>query len=658
MIILPIMCFVYLSAILQARVRSRAQAVLSSIILITAVAVTVAELTSLFTAYEIVTVSIAWGLLLSALVFYTYKTEGRLLPRFRCVFGRIEGLSRKERILLIMILGTILFALLKMFIEPPTVPGDATMYHQPRAFMFYKNKSIHNFPTSFGHMLYFGPLNAILISQMQILCFGWDRLSPLAQFSAYIVTILGVYLLTKLLCKSRTLGFIGAAIACFMPMAHLQASTMQSDLMSAGYCVAAVCLMGQLWSDLREQKQISKFKLVLLGLSCGLAVLGKLSAAPTLIGCALLFAIVLLVKYKKRVIQSLLLILLCAVMMTGGFWVRNALDWNGDFLPVSYSGSRPDYEAMGVRGTMLLSAKALATPFSDPAKGAVPPFAVFQKLTMLIADTAASVLNIDVNTPSTQEYLAYITGSVPPTPDQISYPIHAILLLIMLPAAFIFGIVKKKWWLVGYAACCLQALLTTSTQYMWCTSYNRYLMPSYLISVPLCSYMLCMLLGTRRVGKTIIVIILASMFCINAMTSAYFPYKDIVDIFVNKHTPDERVLSEHSYNPLTLWRQVIQDIEDNGYTKLALDGASRGDYIWMRPFADARYEIRYINPTYHVGEARDYAPDCIIACVLKNSLSQTMSYNGVEYIRKFEPCGALYDIEITDHCFEYFVKAE
>ena len=46
---------------------------------------------------------------------------------------------------------------------------------------------------------------------------------------------------------SRTYGLVGAALVCFMPMAHLQASTMQSDLLVAAFCCAAVCQMAQIY---------------------------------------------------------------------------------------------------------------------------------------------------------------------------------------------------------------------------------------------------------------------------------------------------------------------------------------------------------------------------------------------------------------------------
>lgn len=507
MIILPVIVFVYLLSICFSFSKSRIRAFIDACILCAACSVIIAEITSIFHAYALLPVSALWVLILAITIYFHRSKYGSCIPCRHFLHG-LPRFSKAEVALLFLMAGTFLVVLIRLLIAPPCSPADSLAYHLPRAFMYYKNQSIHSFPASYGHMLYFGPLNAILMSMSQILCFGWDGLFGFVQYMAYAICILSVFQITRLLCGSRTCALIAAAMACFMPIAHLQASTTQSDLLVSAFCAAALYLMVQTFFDFRQARTVSVGRYVVLGLCCGLAVLSKLNAGIVLVCFAVLFAVLLFMRQKRKAFRSICIILLCAILMTCGFWVRNALAFDGDFLPLSYAGSRPDYQALGVKGVALIVAKALAITFAAPSQK-LP--AIFSMPSYTFANTFAKLLHMDLNDPLTNEVFATFTGVLSSAwPDNASFPVQSVLVLLALLFCIVYSICKRKWWLFGYASCCLFAILLTATQYQWVDSFNRYLMPGFLLSLPLCAYMLQKLLRKQKV------FVLVSSFCWSA----------------------------------------------------------------------------------------------------------------------------------------------
>lgn len=655
MAVLPLLCFCLLVSIRFSFRNNRSLAIMDAAVLCTAAAVLIAEFTSLFHAYDILWTSILWAVILTLLVLYHRKCHIQMQgTRF---FSFLRDLSKVERIMLGIITISVLIPLVKIAIAPPNSPYDSMVYHQPRAFMFYKNHSVHNFPAPKGHLLYFGPLNAMLMSQLQIMCFGSDCLYRMVQYGAYLLTILAVYRTTRSFGQSTAFSLLTATMASLFPMAHIQASTTQSDLLVTAFCITALSYMVQIFDSMKnKQAAYPMGSSLLLGLSCGLAVLSKLNAGVVLIGFVVLFAVFLFVRLRLRALPRLLLIALCALLLTSGHWYRNARDWEGDFLPLAYAGSRPDYERIGAKGTTLIVAKALAVTYASPERR-LPAFLAVPSMTM--AQTAAAFLNLDVDEPGTYESGSLFTGTVGCSPDNVSYPFHSLLCGAAILVCSIYAIRKRCWWLLGYVLAASFAILATATQYQWCNSYNRYLMPGFIAALPLGGIMLqglCRKNGKRRAGAAALLIL---MFGFNMLTTAGDLYPDMLLYVKGGYTYDERILRHYDFWPTTLYRQVMDDVREYQYVNIGLGGRyDVGYYAWMRPFAAARYDVRFVQAAWR-GDLEDeqFIPDCIIASSLTDHPEEQIQYHGVTYVRRFDPSSIYTDPGASDLFFVYYVKA-
>lgn len=652
MIILLIAAFIFIASLCYAVDKSRVDAFIRGTVITAAVGVLIAELTSLFTAYNLLWVSLCWAAVLAAACWLHMKRLKTLLP-FKGVLTGLPRLSRWQKLLMAMMVGTVACALFHICLSPPNSPVDGLVYHQTRAFMYYKTQSIHNFASPYGHLLYFGPLNAIWMSQFQILCFGWDGLYQGVQFIAYLLSMLAVYRITRLICKGRAFALIAAALVCFMPMAYLQAFTTQSDLLITALCVTAIYYMATIVCTYKKTKAVCPACCVLLGLSCGLAVLSKLNAGVVLIGFSLSLAAYLLIKLRGKAVSRLLIIVLCVVLMTGGFWTRNAMDWNGDFLPLSYAGTRPDYESLGVKGVLLIAAKAIAVNFATPSGQMV---GLLSKPSLAMAGLAAKLLGMDMNDPITSEGGVLFTGLTGYSPDCVSYPFQSFIVLVAFIFCLIYACRKRNWLLLSYTICCVLSVAITCTQYQWCNSFNRYLMPSYVAAMPLSAYMLERLTLKRRGGwRKVILAFMSLTFAFNGICVFTCLRGELTYYNSAKPAYDERVVRLCDPSVLTLWRQVTEDVQVKGYTQLGLhNDVMQGDYIWLRPFAAPEYDVRFINTSYRTDlEDAAYNPDCIIATCHAGEAPDSMSYHGRTYVKTNE-CPNVYR-GLYDCQFVYYV---
>ena len=154
-----------------------------------------AEFLSLFTAWNHICITILWMIAeITLLLFH----RGSRIQRFS-----ISRLTKPQLGFAVLIGIALILSLAKGIKTSPTYPIDSLMYHMTKSYMFAQNESIHNFPVTFGHMLFFGPLNSILIAQFRILLFGSDILSFLPQYWAYLLSIFTVYELCRKLNINR-----------------------------------------------------------------------------------------------------------------------------------------------------------------------------------------------------------------------------------------------------------------------------------------------------------------------------------------------------------------------------------------------------------------------------------------------------------------------
>lgn len=420
-----------------------------------------------------------------------------------------------------------------------------------------------------------------------------------------------------------------------------------------GCCTSAVCLMIEVCQKFSQKLRVKMLDYGLIGLSCGLAVLCKLNAGAILIGFALCFAGFLLYKLRAKAILPLLLILVLALSMIGGFWTRNALSLNGDFLPLMYAEEKPNFSETGIRGYAFAMANAFAITLGSPTdKLAV----ILAAPSRLVVSASAALLGLDAK--AAAESIGYYfnyDGIVYLNPDLASYPIQIYLVLIGCIFCFFYGIKRRNWSLLCLTLSCSLGFFLTVYLCVWLESFNRYLMPLCVLGIPLSAFMLQRLIQRKAFWKSMTVIILCCAFVFNALCLTIFVKGTLNYYHENTQSYDERMWYSYDASVLDLYRKVIPDIHENQYQRIGFDNHSASSfYIWMRPLISDSYDVAFINTSLRPDlEPASFVPDCIIASYSPELMTDTIQYHDHSYVKKFETARVFRDV--PDRCFGYYV---
>lgn len=532
-----------------------------------------------------------------------------------------------ERVVLVFAVAIVILRFIYGMVNIPCTPTDAVVYHIPRAYLYYKRETIHNMPVPYGHFLYLAPLNAILMSQIQILSFGSDRLFFLVQFSSYIVSALSIYLIAKKL--GATIGgrlFSGVAVI-LMPLACVQSTTEQNDLLVVAFCGCFVYYVIEYVLKI-EGEDIYIEDYCLIGISAALVILSKISGAVVIAP----FGILWVVSYlkKKDSIKRLVLCAICALFIVIGYWIRNAVDLRGDFLAFSYGHAMLDLNPPKLA---LLSVENIISTLSGP-------FAVQQKIIMSIVNKFSNVLNLDMQ--------ATTEGGIPFSPitqygsaDGCPYFIHSFLGLVSI-VGMTFVWFKKRRKEFYICLCLIISLCLSSISYVWCLSVLRYMMPVFILMIPFVTVFCEYLVKQNNIRHIVfgIVELLMLLYCFFFVNPAGFLK---VESLKNIETSNYAM---YDNNPqLVEWIDGIKEyVDDNKMKRIGVYESSRGIgplSVCIRPFLEYSYDIRVIKARFHEKkEDEDFHPDVIIAGYAVDEIPKKMEYNGLQYQLEGEPHGA------------------
>ena len=242
--------------------------VLDGVLAVGVITVAVTEGLSLFHGLNRATVWAFWAVVAVAFL----ATRGR--PRWRppAVDGRLA-----------VILGvTAVIAV----ISPPN-GWDAISYHMSRVMYWIQNGSVAHFPTHNLRQVVFSPFAEFCLLHLQLI-WGGDRLANLVLWGAFAGCLYAVAELVRR-CGAGSAAVCAALVfAATLPIAILQASGTENDLVVALWLLIAVLAAEE---NLRTGTIVSALK---VGAASGLLALtkgtGYILGAPVLLGWSLLLA--------------------------------------------------------------------------------------------------------------------------------------------------------------------------------------------------------------------------------------------------------------------------------------------------------------------------------------------------------------------------------
>ena len=284
------------------------------IVLFTFIAVS----TEIFSAFHAITFTIlliGWILFLSvcfvATAFLIYRRKQDFsFP----LLGRLTPLTK-------ILVGAIAFILATTFAAAILYPPnnwDSMIYHMSRVAHWISNNDVSFYPTAIPLQNYQMPLAEFAIMHAQILT-ACDLYSNLIQWVSFLVLIcLGLLVAAELGLSNRE-QLISAIVVATLPMAILQASSTQNDLVVSSFVMSFGLFM------LRIRKNLSAENLIFAAAGLGLALLTKGTAYLycAAIGTSLAIPVLLVSgrTYFLKVTAALSAVIIVALLLnTGHFW--------------------------------------------------------------------------------------------------------------------------------------------------------------------------------------------------------------------------------------------------------------------------------------------------------------------------------------------------
>jgi hypothetical protein len=418
-----------------------------------------------------------WLLVLAAALGYGWLDRGQGRPWALFWSWAVARLRDKGALLLrtpsvvvmVLVIVVILALTLLSGIAAPPNNWDSMTYHLPRVMHWAANGSVHNYPTSINRQLFPGPFAEYLLLQVYLLT-GSDRIFDALQWCALVGCLLSVSLIARQLGGDRRAQALAAVATATVPMAILQASTTQNDLVEAFFLLVFVQAVLH-WRSLEWPRALDAWE---LGAALSLALLAK-DTAFILAGPFVILALAARRPWRTLLAPAGVVVAL-VVGLNLGLALRNQATFGSPL------GDRPTAKAVAnthfspgvtVTGMLRLFATA-ATSSSTSLNG---------HLSSIVADGTKAVgvdpADSGLVFPTTSFGLAWHVQE-----DYSGYPSQVAAVLLICAAAAL-RIRPLRGVRAGYAVACLAAFVLFASYLRWQPWINRLDMPLMLLWTPL-----------------------------------------------------------------------------------------------------------------------------------------------------------------------------
>jgi len=279
--------------------------------------VAINETLSLFHALARENVVIAWSLF-SIVSLCAWLARRRPEPQTHSSLWPAGLFSRLVAITTIVILLT----LLVIAITCTPNNWDSMSYHMARVSHWIQQRSIEHFPTQIGRQVFMPPLAEWIILHTMLLS-GGDHLANVVQWSALGGCLISTSWIARQLGSSKSGATITLVFCLTIPMAILQATSTQNDLVNALFISSFVAL-GMHYTFGRQSENRRPMLLAIpSGLMLGFCLLTKGTAFIFVPPFAVMFATGLFGSRGWRAIFPVGLIAILSASVVGGHLLRN-----------------------------------------------------------------------------------------------------------------------------------------------------------------------------------------------------------------------------------------------------------------------------------------------------------------------------------------------
>ncbi len=345
---------------------SPGESIVRTFLIMSGIAWIITEVLSIFDLITFESVFFSWlgaGLIVISLIFIFYKKNPESVKaRIQNLVDKISGFTWQDVLIIIGITLILVLTLIVALYSPPNT-FDSMTYHMARVVHWIQNRSVDFYPTSIPRQNHSMPFAEYLVMNVQIMS-QTDRYANLIQWTGFGILMVTVSMIAAQFRISRTGRLFAALLVATLPIAILQSSSTQNDLITSVFCVSFAYYL------LKVIKDGSWIDVVFAGLSFGLALLTKGTAYIYCAAIGSTFAIAgLAKKFKQGSIRLgwlLAGIVLCGMIINSGFYARNLELYSH---PLSTETSRITIDRISLNGlysNLIRNGSVhLAVPFPD-----------------------------------------------------------------------------------------------------------------------------------------------------------------------------------------------------------------------------------------------------------------------------------------------------
>ena len=291
--------------------RDLRRSLLDTAVVIGLVATFGAEALSLFRALTPAGAAILWVTAagIGAVIFLHGRARVRAIPPATSIEAGDRALLGGVAVLALVLAATALAAAPNNW--------DSLTYHLPRVRHWIEDRSLAPYPTSILRQLTLPPGAELLLMHLGLLS-GSDRLFPLLQWAAWAGCVVAASSVAGRLGAGRSGQIAAAVFGATLPMAILQASSTQNDLVASFWLLAFADAVLRLAGT-----PIGARDVVLVGGSLGLALLTKATSYLFALPFVVWLAVSLLRRERGRALLPLAGIAAVALAVNLGYFARN-----------------------------------------------------------------------------------------------------------------------------------------------------------------------------------------------------------------------------------------------------------------------------------------------------------------------------------------------
>jgi hypothetical protein len=499
--ILPILAFIFI-AILLTKITDenpydRRDIFLQTSVLWALLIVFSTEILSLFYIFSLIPLIVFWTLviLITSYLIIRAKNRSQSSPI-------LTGFNIQHLIPLFFIILILLIVGITALVAPPNT-YDSMTYHMSRVAHWVQNQSVHFYPTNCSRQLWVAPGLEFIITQFQILS-GSDRFANMVQWFGLLGSAISVSLIAKLLGATTCGQMLSSLFAVTLPMAVVQGSSTQSDLISGFWTTCFVYFL------LKTRRSFQLRTALLTGCSFGLSLLTK--------GTILVYGLPFLVFFlfsgikKRQTWITLALIFALTASINAGYFIRN-YQLGGHILS-------PHAESQNIKNSSINIPLTISNILRNAGIHMGTSSDKINSFTNDLMKKTHNLLGIDLNEPDITFALSFPFSIDKPSvhEDYAPNPSHFILLIFTLVLAlFLIGNPQTHFPLTFYALIILGFVLFCATV-KWQPWHSRFHLTLFLLSGAFLGAVFSSL-NLHRVAKQIVFFVLAILLFASSITA-------------------------------------------------------------------------------------------------------------------------------------------